>query len=142
MPRILRNGLLVACAALAHASSMAQDLERVGTKGGVSLTGGLSAFGAVYTTDLDAPRLAPFSWGTSGRLNLSLYELQIPLSFVFSEKERDFRQPFNQYGLSPRYKWATAHIGHRTMHFSELTMSGQRFLGGGLEMTQGKFRFA
>ena len=28
----------------------AQDLEQVGRKGGVSLTGGLSAFGALYTT--------------------------------------------------------------------------------------------
>jgi hypothetical protein len=142
MPRLVRNALLIACAALAHATSMAQDLEQIGRKGGVSLTGGLSAFGAAYTTDLGDPRLAPFSWGISGRMNLSLYELQIPFSFVFSEKERDFRQPFNQYGLSPRYKWATAHIGHRSMHFSELTMSGQRFFGGGLELMPGRFRFA
>lgn len=120
----------------------AQDLQQVGRKGGVSLTGGLNAFGAAYTTDLDDPRMSPFTWGVSGRLNLSIYDLQLPVSFVFSEKEREFRQPFNQFGASPRYKWATAHLGHRSMHFSELTMSGQRFFGGGLELTPGKFRFA
>jgi hypothetical protein len=123
-------------------SLTAQDLEQVGHKGGVSLTGGLSAFGALYTTDLGDPRMAPFSWGLSGRLNLSIYDVQLPFSFIFSEKERDFRQPFNQFGVSPRYKWITAHIGHRTMQMSELTMSGQRFLGGGLELTPGRFRFS
>lgn len=117
-----------------------QDLEQVGKKGGVSLTGGLSAYTALYTTDLNDERFAPFSWGINARMNLSIYGLQLPFSFVFSEKERDFRQPFNQFGISPRYKWFTAHIGHRTMQFSELTMSGQRFLGGGIELTPGKFR--
>jgi hypothetical protein len=128
--------------AMLSGTTMAQDLERIGKKDPVSLSGGLSAFGAAYTTDLADPRMAPFTWGINGRMNLSLYDLQIPFSFTFSEKERAFRQPFNQYGLSPRYKWATAHIGHRSMHFSELTMSGQRFLGGGLELTPKKFRFA
>ncbi|MBK8498309.1 MAG: hypothetical protein IPL52_05715 [Flavobacteriales bacterium] len=138
----IRTALICACAALVGGEVVAQDLQQVGKKGGVNLTGGLSAFGAMYTTDLDDPRLSPYSWGLSGRLNLSIYELQLPFSFVFSEKERDFRQPFNQFGISPRYKWATAHIGHRSMHFSELTMNGQRFFGGGLELSPGKFRFA
>lgn len=131
-------GLLLLTGDLMHA----QDLQQLGRKGGVNLTGGLSAFGAAYTSDLDDPRMAPYTWGISARLNLAIYDLQIPFSFVFSEKEREFRQPFNQYGLSPRYKWATAHIGHRSMHFSELTMTGQRFFGGGLELTPGRFRFA
>lgn len=120
----------------------AQDIGQVGRKGGVSLTGGLSGFGAIYTSDLGDPRMAPFTWGLNGRVNLSIYELQLPFSFVFSEKERDFRQPFNQFGVSPRYKWITAHIGHRTMHLSELTMSGQRFFGAGVELNPGRFRFS
>lgn len=137
-----RTVILCAYAALTLGKLMAQDLQQVGKKGGISLTGGLSAFGAAYTTDLDDPRMSPFTWGINGRLNLSIYDLQIPFSFIVSEKEREFRQPFNQFGLSPRYKWATAHIGHRSMHLSELTMSGQRFYGAGLELTPGKFRFA
>ncbi len=138
----MRQYLLPLFMAVQAGGSWAQDLEQVGKKGGVGLTGGLSAFGAAYTTDLNDARMAPFTWGLNGRLNLSIYELQVPFSFVFSEKERDFRQPFNQFGVSPRYKWATAHIGHRTMHLSELTMSGQRFLGGGIELRPRKFRFS
>ena len=134
--------LFISCQALVSARSFCQDLERIGKKDPVSLTGGLSSYAAIYTTDLDDPRMAPITWGISGRLNFSIYDLQVPFSFIISEKERDFRQPFNQYGVSPRYKWATAHIGHRSMHFSELTMSGQRFFGVGLELSPGKFRFA
>jgi len=119
-----------------------QDISQVGRKGGVSLTGGMSGFGALYTSDLGDPRMAPITWGLNGRINLSIYELQLPFSFVFSEKERDFRQPFNQFGVSPRYKWITAHIGHRSMHLSDLTMSGQRFFGAGVELNPGRFRFS
>ena len=131
-----------ACVLLVSCTARAQNLEGIGKKDPFSITGGLNAYTAIYTTDLEDPRMIPLTWGVSGRMNLSIYELQLPFSFIISEKERDFRQPFNQYGVSPRYKWATAHIGHRSMNFSELTMSGQRFFGGGLELEPGKFRFA
>jgi hypothetical protein len=120
----------------------AQDLEGIGKKNAFSVSGGLSAYTGFYSTDLNDPRLTPWTWGLSARLNLSIYDLQIPFSMTFSEKQRDFRQPFNQYGLSPRYKWFKAHLGYRSMNFSELTMSGQRFFGAGVELTPGHFRFA
>jgi len=142
MPKHFQSFLILICASMCGPTLVAQDLGGIGKQKPFDISGGISAFGSMYTTDLSDPRLAPFSWGLSGRLNLSIYDMQVPLSFIFSEKERSFRQPFNQFGLSPRYKWATAHIGHRSMAFSELTMSGQRFFGGGLELTPGKFRFA
>ncbi len=130
------------CLILYGGLGQAQDLQQIGRKDPVSLSGGLSTYAGVYASDLDDPRMVPFTWGFTGRVTLSIYDLQLPFSFIISEKERDFRQPFNQYGVSPRYKWATAHIGHRSMHFSELTMSGQRFFGGGIELSPKKFRFA
>lgn len=142
MPSILRTPLLFLCVALVSGTLHAQDLGQIGKQKPFTVSGGLNAFGAVYTTDSDDPRMSPFTWGVNGRMTIGIYDLQVPLSFIFSEKERGFRQPFNQYGISPRYKWATAHIGHRSMHFSELTMSGQRFFGGGLELMPKKFRFA
>lgn len=90
-----------------------------------------SAYAGAYSTGLDRPQQVPLTWGVTARLNLSLYGLQIPFSVTFSERERSFRQPFNQYGASPRYKWVRLHLGYRTMHFSQLTMTGQNFLGGG-----------
>jgi len=42
--------------------------------------------------------------------------------------------------LSPTYKWATFHIGYRNLKFSDFTMAGVTFLGGGLELNPGKLR--
>jgi hypothetical protein len=66
----------------------------------------------------------------------------MPFSFVLSERERDFRQPFNQFGISPRYKWATAHLGYRSMNLSRYTLAGRTFLGAGIELNPGVFRLA
>ncbi len=119
----------------------AQDLAQVGKEGGFQVSGGLNAYSAFYTTDLGEPRQVPLTWGLTARLEFRIYDLQIPFSLTISERQRSFRQPFNQYGVSPRYKWVRAHIGYRTMHLSDLTMSGQNFLGAGLELTPGKLRF-
>jgi len=129
--------LVSACGAV-----RAQDLEQVGKKDAFQVSGGLNAYTSFYTTDLGEPRQVPLTWGLTARLEFTIYDLQIPFSLTVSERERDFRQPFNQYGVSPRYKWVRAHLGYRNMHFSELTMSGQNFLGGGLELNPGKFRFS
>ncbi|HQV75914.1 MAG TPA: hypothetical protein PLE78_10515 [Flavobacteriales bacterium] len=139
--RQLVGSAISGCFLLASLSGQAQDLGEVGKKGGFQMGGGLSAYAGAYSTGLDRPQQVPLTWGVTARLNLSLYGLQIPFSVTFSERERSFRQPFNQYGASPRYKWVRLHLGYRTMHFSQLTMTGQNFLGGGVELTPGKFRF-
>ena len=133
---------LVFGALLAVGAGNAQDLEQIGKKDPFTIRGGFGGSLTAYGTDLTDPRQVPFTWSINGRMEIGIYGLQLPFSFVISEKERDFRQPFNQYGISPRYKWVKAHLGHRTMHFSELTMSGQRFFGAGIELDPGKFRFA
>lgn len=130
---------LVLC--MGSSTTRGQDLEQVGKKDGFKLTGGLSAYTGFYSSDLDDPRMSPLTWGLSARVNVSIYDLQIPFTLVLSERERDFRQPFNQYGVSPRYKWVRLHLGYRTMQFSDLTLGGQRFFGAGLELTPGKLRF-
>jgi len=33
-------------------------------------------------------------------------------SYIFSNQQSSFQQPFNQYGLHPTYKWITGHIGY------------------------------
>ncbi|MBK8343288.1 MAG: hypothetical protein IPL12_08230 [Bacteroidetes bacterium] len=60
---------------------------------------------------------------------------------MLSEQERSFRQPFNQFGASPQYKWITVHAGYRNITFSPYTLAGHSFLGGGVELNPGKFRF-
>ncbi|MEM9260867.1 MAG: hypothetical protein AAGA62_14565, partial [Bacteroidota bacterium] len=49
------------------------------------------------------------------------------------------RNRFVRFGISPRYKWVRLHLGHRSMTFSRFTLSNLVFLGGGAELTPGKW---
>jgi hypothetical protein len=59
---------------------------------------------------------------------------------IVSNFESRFYQPFNQYGISPSYKWATVHAGYLYVQFWPYTLAGHRMLGGGLELNPGKLR--
>ena len=82
-----------------------------------------------------------FTWFLTGNPTLEIYGITFPFSFTVSEQQRDFRQPFNQYGVSPYYKWIKVHAGYRNISFSQFTLGGHTMLGGGVELTPGKFRF-
>jgi hypothetical protein len=85
--------------------------------------------------------MSPFSLMFAANANVSAYGVEMPFSFRYSEKKADYSQPFNQFGISPTYKWFKAHLGYRNVSFSEYTLAGHTFLGGGVELTPGKFRF-
>lgn len=121
--------------------SYAQDIGNLRNQKPFAISGGLQLRGIYYTaTGIPAER-SPFSYIFSGNVNLSLYGLDVPLNFTVSEQQRSFRQPFNQFGLSPRYKWITVHLGYRSVVFSPYTLGGYTMYGAGLELTPGKFRF-
>jgi hypothetical protein len=105
----------------------------------VKYNGGLSLTTAFYNSIGAPPQRDPFYWQIAGNLNVSAGQIQIPISFTFNQQERTFTQPFNQYGVSPRYKWITAHLGYRSMYFSEYSLSGNQFLGAGLELAPENF---
>ncbi len=122
-------------------SARPQNLEMIGKKGGVKLTGGVS-FNQVFYAVMGIDPRRPFSnYVVTGNLNLSLYELSIPVTFSYSDQNSAFQQPFNQIGFSPRYKWITAHGGFRNMTFSPYTLNGHTFLGGGIELSPPKSMF-
>lgn len=92
-----------------------------------------------YTSGATSDRV-PFSYIFSGNLNLNIYGISMPASFSISERERSFRQPFNQFGISPHYKWITVHLGYRNINFSPYTLAGYTMYGAGVELTPGKLR--
>jgi hypothetical protein len=75
---------------------------------------------------------------------ITLFEqIRLPFEFYISNADRGFRQPFNQFGVSPRlFGWLTLHAGYYSAQLSELTFGDSRILGGGVEMTPGQFRFS
>lgn len=102
-------------------------------------------------------RQNPFSYSLGASANAILFEkVNVPFSFMyfdngvsathpftsefwdFKEKARRARERGQQriarFGMSPYYKWATLHLGHRVMNFSPYTLNGLTFFGAGTEL--------
>jgi hypothetical protein len=137
---ILKLSFIIFLVAMVSGKSNAQDLENIAKQKPVTLTGGISARALFYNADGIANRRKPFSYVFSGSPTLNLYSITIPFSFVYSEQERAFRQPFNQFGMSPYYKWVTVHAGYRNLNFSPYTLGGHTILGAGFELKPGILR--
>ncbi|TRX62709.1 hypothetical protein FNH22_01025 [Fulvivirga sp. M361] len=113
---------------------IAQELDKFSFKSPVSVSGKLNTTTTFYSTTGRSQR-DPFYWLISGSVNISYNGISIPLSFNFSQQQRTFAQPFNQLGMSPEYKWLKLHLGYRSLSFSDLTLAGNTFLGGGVEVS-------
>jgi hypothetical protein len=113
----------------------AQNLENIGKGEVIGISGGINANNVFYKASGMDGRRDPYNYFLSGNLNISIYDWSIPLSFSYSDQNSTFQQPFNQYGLSPTYKWITLHAGYRSMTFSDYTVNGHLFLGGGFDIT-------
>lgn len=110
-----------------------------------------------YNTDGTSNRQTPLSSTLYGQATAQIYSITIPANFILNNLD-DFHQPFHKgyldgilsnqrnrltrIGISPYYKWIKLHAGHRYMNFSDYTLSNHNFLGGGVELTPGKFRFS
>lgn len=123
--------MLIACwPALAGA----QDLQQVNLKKPVTLSGNLSFSMESYAVNGIPPRRQPFTWTLSGAPTLTVLGVSMPFQLLLGNFENRFYQPFNQYGISPRYKWLTLHAGYRNINFQPYTLAGYRMLGGGVEI--------
>lgn len=117
-----------------------QDLGNLKKQKPVDLSGSLSVRFNSFTTTATNSIRDPFFWTISGNPTLSIYGITFPFSLVISDKQKDFRQPFNMYGVSPYYKKIRFHAGYRTVYFSDYTLSDHVFLGGGIEADPSIFR--
>jgi len=115
-------------------SLYAQNVESA-AKNPVKITGNIGVNLGFYNSYGIAPRRDRFSYLFSANVNPRLFGLDMPLSATYSQQETTFLQPFNQFGISPQYKWLKLHLGYRNMTFSPLTLNGHTFLGGGIELT-------
>lgn len=125
--------LVLIFAVLVPGSAFAQNLEAIGTEDPVKLSGGLSLTQIGYGVNGIAARRSPYNYFLSGALNIDLYGMSIPLSFMLSNQSTSFRQPFNQFGITPVYKDFTGHLGFGSMSFSPYTLNGHIFFGAGVD---------
>ena len=115
---------------------IAQDLETIKDQKVLEYSGGISATTTAYNAWGIPDRRDPFFWQLQANLNFTILGIiQAPFSMTVSQQNKNFSQPqpFNRFGLSPRYKGLTVHLGYRTMNFSSYTLAGNMFLGIGAE---------
>ena len=131
---------VLAAVCIGH-QALAQDVGQVGQQGPVQFNAGVQArFGFYHVNGID-PRRTPYFWSLSGTPTATLQGIQLPFMVVLSDQQRSFQQPFNQFGMSPYYKWVKVHLGYRDVSFSKFTLAGHRALMAGVELNPGKFRF-
>ena len=106
-----------------------------------SLSGGVSISTNGYQAINMADRRQPFTWAFSASPTVRIYGLSFPFQVFISSQTRQLGTPLSRYGANPSYKWAKLHLGWRTLNFGQFTLGGQQILGGGAELTPGKWRF-
>ncbi len=114
-----------------------------------------------------AARQNPLSYGINANYTAVLFNrITLPFSFMYYENRAQGVQPFTKefwsikskvdalknqargkitrFGMSPYYKWAKLHLGHRNLNFSPYTLNGVTFFGAGIELnpSKPKIRFA
>ncbi len=118
------------------------DVENIAKSRAIKLSGGLSMMNRFYSANGIENRQSPYIWTFRANLNISLFGIATPLSGTITSQNKSFNQPYNRLSLRPHYKWAKAYIGYSNMTYSNYTMSGHTFLGGGVELNPKKIRFA
>lgn len=119
----------------------AQDVEQLIKQKPFAINGTLGLGIGTYNSSGIPARQRAFSYLFNGAPAISIYGVSFPFSVVVSDQQRGFTQPFNQYGISPTYKWITLHAGWQSLQWSNYTLAGYNFLGGGVELNPGKLRF-
>jgi len=146
--RILNFSVLLSY--LLCTTALGQDLERAyrETKQNIkddpfSISGSIGANSVGYQAYGIQPRRDPFYLAVNANLNVNLFnKISVPFSAIITQRGNNsytngldrFNKRPTQLGVSPRYKFLTVHAGFRSVEFSDFSLSGALFLGGGLEI--------
>ena len=139
MNRIL---LIILMAFCGYKTLYAQDLSQLKKQESFAINGSLSATSNLYNISGKTSNRDPFTYLMAGNVDVSVYGFHLPFSFMYGGQNLSYAQPFNRFGISPQYKWIKVHLGYRSMNYSSYTLAGHTFLGAGVEMNPGKFRFS
>tara|TARA_Y100000991_G_scaffold113660_1_gene85755 strand:+ start:2 stop:1732 length:1731 start_codon:yes stop_codon:yes gene_type:complete len=147
MSKILRFILIVIFSLYNIQFLYSQELSSFKDKNQYKFSGSINLQSALYFSSDSVKLRDPFFWQLSGNFNISTPIFTIPISLTLSQQQKfDFdnflqsqknavTQPFNQFGMSPKYKSLTTHIGYRSLKFSEFSLSGNQFMGIGTDFS-------
>lgn len=138
------NRLLLIIFVIIGFSLQAQDLENLEVKPpkvevSGSITGGLRFFNS------NRPNLfnnSDFGYLGAARINVKIGQFILPFSYRLGDQLNLPDIPaFRYWGLSPKYKGLTLHIGHRSNRFTTNTLNNIQQYGLGLEWQVKHFNF-
>jgi hypothetical protein len=119
----------------------AQDLENIAKANPLEITGSASASLGYYKANSFNSTRKPYAYSIMLAPTISVYGVQIPFNFTFTEGSKSVNNPFAQFGINPSYKWAKGYFGWTNMTWSPTTLNGKTFLGAGIELNPSLFRF-
>ena len=122
--------------------SKSQNLEKIGKKDMVTVNGGINYNGLFYSANGIPNRRPPYSWFFNGNLNINILDVSLPFTYSYSNLSSSYTQPFNMTSCNPTYKWIKTYLGYTSMSFSNYTLAGHIFLGGGIDLTPGKWKIS
>jgi hypothetical protein len=108
----------------------------------LSLHGTISLGVGAFKSQNYPGRQPSFFWLINGNPVLTALGVPMPINAMISNQSKSLNAPFSQLGISPNFKWIKFHLGTRNLSYSPFSIAGHSFLGGGVEMNPGVFRFA
>jgi hypothetical protein len=120
----------------------AQELDKIGRKDAVKISGGLTYSSIYYDSKGITARRQPFTYFVSGNVSANVIGINLPFTFNYSNNQIAYTQSYNVQSFNPSYKWIKGYAGITSMNFSQYTLSGHIFTGGGIELSPKSLRFA
>ena len=122
------------CFSLWISKAKAQNLESINKKDLVNASGSVALNQIYYNAHGIENRRDPYNYFLSANLSLDVAGIALPFSFMLSNQNSSFQQPFNQFSINPTYKSITAHLGYNSLTYSPYTLNGHIFLGAGVDV--------
>ena len=127
------------CVILFSLEGMAQDLDQISFKKGLTMSGGLNVNNTFYSGSDSLIKRDPYQLILNGNVNFNLWGVDMPFSFSYTNSSKSYTQPFNKFQLAPKYKWVKLYLLDASMNFSQYTLAGHNFRGVGMELTPGNW---
>jgi hypothetical protein len=122
--------------------SFGQDLEKIGKKDALKISGGLNYSSVFYNASGIPNRRQPYTYFINGNITGNILGITLPFNFSYSNNQLTYTQQYNINSFNPTYKWIKGYIGVTSMNFSQYTMASHIFSGAGIELTPKNFKFA
>ena len=100
----------------------------------IGFSSGITLSAQFYRTNNVNPRQQPFMYSISGAPALDIKGVTMPFSVMYSNQVFAFQQPFNLFGIAPKFKFGTVYLGTSSLRFSQYSLAGQRILGAGADL--------